>query len=167
MVRKRIRVPFPPFFYPYDHPTTMNEDFDYSHAPKAFIHCYHSQCRQAGHCLRRLAALHVPADVVCVSALSPNALPADGTGCPHFLSAEKVRIAWGIYGMFDNLPLKAARAIRKTLILHFSKTRFYRLQRKESYLTPAEQDYIRRVFRRYGVAEEPVYEFYTEEYQWR
>lgn len=144
----------------------MNENFIYNCPDKIFVHCFHPQCPRADECLRHLSAQHIPADIKRVVALNPNNVSPDDAGCPMFLPSEKVRIAWGTRGMFDDLPLKAAKAIRKTLILHFGKTRFFRLQRKESCLTPAEQDYIRRVFLRHGVTSEPVYEFYTEEYQW-
>ena len=142
----------------------MNEDFDYSHVPPSFTHCFQASCARAGGCLRRLAALHIPPDVWKVEAVNPRSVPGDGSECPHFITTQKARIAWGTKHLVDNVPHKVAVAIRKELIRYFSKTIFFRIQRKERYLTPAEQDYIRAVFRRYGVKEEPAYEYYTEEY---
>lgn len=144
----------------------MNETFDYSKVPYDFDHCQQAQCPQAETCLRRLAAIHAPQTLPSMKSVNPNSLPADLTRCPYHLSTRKVRIAWGIKGFLNRLPLEDAKAIRRTLILHFTKTHFYRLQRKERCLRPRDQEYIRQLFRRYGVTEEPAYEYYTEEYDW-
>lgn len=144
----------------------MNEMFDYTKVPYDFDHCQQAQCPQADTCLRRLAAIHAPKTLPSMKTVNPNSLPANLTKCPYHLTAQKVRIAWGIKGFLNRLPLEDAKAIRRMLIQHFTKTHYYRLQRKERYLRPEEQEYIRQLFRRCGVAEEPTYEYYTEEYEW-
>lgn len=145
----------------------MNDEFDYSKVPHGFVHCLQSQCPQAAACLRRLAAANAPRTLPAVQAVNPLSLPGDLAKCPYCLPVRKVRIAWGIKGILNRLPFEDARAIRRILIEHFTKTRFYRMQRKESCLLPDEQEYVRRLFLRYGVTEEPAYEYYTEEYDWR
>ncbi|ADV45068.1 DUF6078 family protein [Bacteroides helcogenes] len=144
----------------------MNETLDYATVPYDFDHCQQAQCPQADTCLRRLAAIHAPKTLHSMKTVNPNNLPADLAKCPYFLTTQKVRIAWGIKDFLNRLPLEDAKAIRRTLIYHFTKTHYYRLQRKERYLRPEEQEYIRQLFRRYGVTDEPTYEYYTEEYNW-
>ena len=43
---------------------------------------------------------------------------------------------------------------------------YYRFYRKEKYLSPEQQEYIRRIFRQKGITEEPAFDSYTEEYKW-
>ncbi|WP_369892806.1 DUF6078 family protein [Bacteroides sp. AN502(2024)] len=38
--------------------------------------------------------------------------------------------------------------------------------RKERYLSLEQQEYIRRIFRQKGIAEEPPFDSYTEKYMW-
>lgn len=145
----------------------MNDStpFDYSRVPRSFAHCFNSGCPRADECLRHLAAENTPAEVKYVTTVNPRNIPAEGD-CPHFMPLVKVRIAWGVKGLFDRIPHKEAVAMRKEIIAHFGKTHYYRLQRKEYSINPDEQEYLRRVFRKYRVEEEPAFEYCTDEYQW-
>lgn len=139
--------------------------FDYARIPHSFAHCFNNDCPRASECLRQLVAQYIPADVLTVTAVNPHSIDAEAS-CPHFLPQKKIRIAWGIKGLFDQVPHKEAIAMRRELIAHFSKTRYYRLQRKEQYLKPEEQEYIRQVFQKHGIEAGPAFEYYTEEYRW-
>ena len=88
------------------------------------------------------------------------------TDCPHFQNAEKIHVAWGISHLLDNVPYKDGTNIKQQLIGHFGKTLYYRFYREERFLSPAEQNYIRQLFRRKGITEEPVFDSYTDEYNW-
>lgn len=52
------------------------------------------------------------------------------------------------------------------MLSHFGRGLYYRFYRKEKYLSPEQQEYIRRIFRQKGITEEPAFESYTEEYKW-
>ena len=93
-------------------------------------------------------------------------IPATGIDCPHFQNAEKIHVAWGISHLLDNVPYKDGTNIKQQLIGHFGKTLYYRFYREERFLSPAEQHYIRQLFRRKGITEEPVFDSYTDEYNW-
>lgn len=142
------------------------QPFDYTRVPHAFAHCFNEHCPRAAECLRRLAAQHIPAELPNVTAVNPHSIRSESE-CPHFLPLQKIRIAWGIKGLFDHLPHKEAVAMRRELIAHFNKTHYYRLQRKEYHLKPEEQEYIRQVFKKHGIETEPVFEYYTEDFRWR
>lgn len=142
------------------------ETFNYNQVPFGFEHCLLAHCPKADCCLRRYAALHAPQETAFFVVVNPNALPKNLELCTRFLSMKPVRMAWGIKGFLDQIPLQVAKDIRRILIAHFSKTLFYRIQRKEKPVRPEDQDFIRRVFVEHGVLQEPVYEFYTYEYKW-
>ena len=74
--------------------------------------------------------------------------------------------AWGIRHLLDNVPHKCAAPMRNQLVGHFGKTTYYRFYRQEQGLFPKAQAYIRQVFKQYGIAEEPKFERYSEEYSY-
>ena len=65
-----------------------------------------------------------------------------------------------------NVPHKCAAPMRNQLVGHFGKTTYYRFYRQEQGLFPKAQAYIRQVFKQYGIAEEPKFERYSEEYSY-
>ncbi len=143
------------------------EAFNYNQVPFGFEHCLLAHCPKADCCLRRFTALHAPQKTASFVVVNPNALPENLELCTRFLSSKPVRMAWGIKGFLDQIPLQVAQDIRRVLIAHFTKTLFYRMQRKEKPVRPEDQDYIRSVFVAHGVAQEPAYEYFTYEYEWK
>lgn len=144
----------------------MENDFDYKLVPSGFIHCFNSQCPQAGSCLRHLAAKHSAAGSQFIVIVNPAHFPAEGDECANFRPCHKVNMAWGISHLLDNVPLKEASRLRQQMISHFNKALYYRFFRKEYSLSPRDQLYIRQLFKQRGITEEPAFDFYTEEYDW-
>lgn len=142
------------------------ETFNYNQVPFGFEHCLMAHCPKADCCLRRYVAVHVPPETASFMVVNPNALPENLEYCTRFLSKKPVCMAWGIKGFLDQIPLQAAKDIRRILIAHFGKTLFYRIQRKEKPVSPEDQEYICNVFAQHGVEQEPRYEYYTYEYRW-
>ena len=83
----------------------MKTDFDYQAVPQGFIHCFKNDCSRSDTCLRRLAARHCTADKPLITILSPAAIPADSSQCSYFLPIQKIRVAWGVRNLFDDVPL--------------------------------------------------------------
>ena len=119
----------------------MENKFDYQSVPYGFAYCFNSQCVHKEECLHHLAAT-------------------------NFRKALKCRVAWGIRHLLDNVPHKCAAPMRNQLVGHFGKTTYYRFYRHEQGLFPKAQAYIRQVFKQYGIAEEPKFERYSEEYSY-
>ena len=117
--------------------------------PFNYARCYNEQCPKACNCLRRVAALLTTADTSYI-----------------FQNAEKIHVAGGISHLLDNVPYKDGTNLKQQLIGHFGKTLYYRFYREERFLSPADQNYIRQLFRRKGITEEPVFDSYTDEYNW-
>lgn len=135
-------------------------------APYTFARCFNAQCSKAEKCLRRMAALYDTNSYPFISIVNPDCLPADTCNCPHFRDAEKIHVAWGLKNLFDRIPYVDAISLRSQLLGHYGKTTYYRFYRGEHYLSPNEQNYIRRLFRQKGITDEPAFERYTDEYKW-
>ena len=64
------------------------------------------------------------------------------------------------------MPRKKGQSIRDTLERHFGHTMYYLYRNGERPITPDMQEYIKKVCIRNGWNEEPVYDGFTEEYEW-
>lgn len=131
-----------------------------------YARCFNSQCAKADNCLHRLAALHDTTEYPTVWSINPLCIPADSNQCPYFQSSKKVRMAWGINHLLDEVPHKNLQPLKSQLIAHFGRNKYYRFYREECYLTPEDQDYIRKAFRQHNIPTEPAFNSYSEEYQW-
>lgn len=144
----------------------MKDDFDYQLVPSNYIHCLNQACPLGDNCLRRLAALHAPKKYPYLVAVNPAAYSEDATHCPHFKSSAKIRFAWGLTATFDNIPYKTALLLKRKIRSLYSRTTYYRILNKERSLSPAEQSEIAHIFEQNGITSVPVYDSYTEEYDW-
>jgi hypothetical protein len=102
-----------------------------------------------------------------ISIVNPASVPQDTAACPHFHRIKVIRVAWGVRRLVDKIPHRDARYIKGEIIGYLGHTDFYRKYRLESGLSPKQQETIRKIFRARGYMEEPAYEYYTEEYDWK
>lgn len=144
----------------------MKTDLDYKAIPRGFVHCFNERCPKADACLRHLAAQRCTAEIPFVTVVNPMRVLAADARCPHFKTVEKIRVAWGIKSLFDKLPHKVATGVRSQVISYFGKTQYYRIYRKERIISPEGQRNISLIFSRYGIAEAPEYDSYSEVYRW-
>lgn len=144
----------------------MEKDLDYSHVPYTFMHCIHASCVRANDCVRHLIMQHVPSSLESLLMLNPTHIPGDGKDCSYFFADKKVRFALGTRHLLDNIPYKKAMEIRQALRSYFGKSTYYRIRNQERPITPDEQSYVRQIFLRKGVGEEPVFDEYFEQYDW-
>lgn len=134
--------------------------------PYSYVRCYNNSCPQAASCLRYMAGRCDTSDDPFITIINPSRFPKQGEKCSFFQKAVKVRVAWGVSGLFDRIPHKEAVIIKKQLIGHFGKTKYYRFFREENFIAPKDQVYILNTFRNRGLTEEPAYTHFTEEYIW-
>lgn len=145
----------------------MEEEFDYQLVPYNFAHCFNNQCPKAGKCLRNIAAQHCTNNYPTLRIINPACIPANADKCSHFQSAEKINVAWGIRNLFDNVPHKNVSVLKSQMLAHFGRGKYYRFYRKECYLSPEDQAYIRQLFQRYGYKDEPAFESFSKEFDWK
>ena len=82
----------------------MEDCFNYDSVPLNYLHCLNPDCARSESCLRHLVTLHVPQSVKSIVTVNPANYPMDAGQCPYFRSTVKLRYAWGISTLFDNIP---------------------------------------------------------------
>lgn len=145
----------------------MKPDFDYNTVPYNFAHCLNEQCPQASACLRQLVTRRIPLSKKTFTIINPAVPDPTGKHCCYFLPDQLQQFVKGISHLYDKLPYKEALLIKEQLISHFGRTAYYRFKRKERYINPADQQYIRQLFLSKGFTDEPQYDEYTELYEWQ
>lgn len=143
----------------------MENNFNYQEVPGAYLHCLHAECPRSATCLRFLVTLHADPHTLCFSVINP-AFIAEQVECPYFQVDELTRFALGMSHLLDNQVHSKALKLRKVLYSYFGRSMFYRIRNKERLITPEEQAFIREIFRKEGIEEEPVFDQYVYRYQW-
>lgn len=90
----------------------MEDCFNYDSVPLNYLHCLNPDCERSESCLRHLVTLHVPQSVKSIVTVNPANYPMDAGQCPYFRSTVKLRYAWGISTLFDNIPYKKALLLK-------------------------------------------------------
>lgn len=132
-----------------------------------YTFCLNDRCGQSGSCLRHILFAGLAGEEYpTLRVVNPKAYPAEGEKCVMFRPDRKVKMAWGLSRLYDDMPQRTARAIRATLEAHFSHTQYYRYRNGLIGFSPTEQTYVASVCRRFGWKEPPHFDDYTEEYEW-
>ena len=133
--------------------------------PSRFALCYKSDCRRAGECLRYQVAECVSGERFVVCVVNPLSISSD-EGCGQFKACHVLKHAYGMTGVWDRLPYRTVKDVRYCMLSHFGKTHFYRLMRKQRCFRPEDQVYVEGVFRKFGIANELVFDSYQLDYEW-
>jgi hypothetical protein len=144
----------------------MRPDYKYSNTPTGFAHCFMTECRMANQCVRAQATKVIPDNEESIAIVNPRLVTPQSDKCPYYLADKTVRFALGLTHLYDKIDYATAKPLKQDIIAYFNHTMYYRCWRKERLITPADQAYIRSVFRRYGVNEEPSFDEYVERYEW-
>ena len=143
----------------------MKADFNYADFPATFAQCFNEQCRRCDSCLRHQMALRVPKERAGLYIINPGYLESlSGETCRFFLLDQPQRFAIGITGLFDDLPVRKANIIKGQIMSYMGRSNFYRCKRKERMVKPKEQAYIKKLFLRQDIEDEPKYDEYREYY---
>lgn len=140
--------------------------------PKGYALCLSADaCARHTTCLRALAAQALAesgqTEPAVVQAVNPNLGVSAGKSCPLYRDSHPVRYAWGMTHLFDDIPLKQARELRRKIMGCFScETYFYQSRKGERPITPDEQKAITAAFRSTGLTDEPRYDRSSEGILW-
>lgn len=133
--------------------------------PANYMMCLNDGCPKAKDCLRKLAYESLGTQEVFLRVLNPR-LYDKRASCKYFRSARKTRLAWGLKRAFESVPNGVCQQIKYELRAKFGNAKFYRFCRGEVALNEEDQAAVRKAFAKKGIAEEPLYEHWTEEYDW-
>lgn len=144
----------------------MKPEFNYNSLPSGFANCFNEQCKRADKCLRRQAALHIPAEYKIISIVNPACIASTGEDCLYFKADNPQLFARGITCLLSSIPHSDAIAIKQQMLNHFGRTLFYRFWRKEHLFSPSQQEYVKQLFLQRGISEPPLFDEYIEQYEW-
>ena len=88
----------------------------------------------------------------------------DGKDCNYFIDEQPLQYARGMTHLLDRVPLSDAKIIDKQIRAYFGRNNYYRSMSKVRLIKPQEQEYIRQLFRRKGITDEPEFDEYVEYY---
>ncbi|MDL2222785.1 DUF6078 family protein [Bacteroidales bacterium OttesenSCG-928-M11] len=142
----------------------MKKSINYKEVPQNYVHCLNTACKRANDCLRFMVGQAVPDDVTLFTTINPSAINALGGECQYFEPIKLIRYALGITHLYDNMSHAKYVQVKNAIHKYFGHARYYRIYNKLYYITPEQQDFIRDLFRKEGVEEEPVFDEYVERY---
>ena len=86
--------------------------------------------------------------------------------CPHFSPIQVVRAAVGFSRIFAEVKEKHHAAMRREMAGYLGGGgTFYRYRNGERLLMPEQQEWIKKMFLRYGYTEEVVFDDYKDVYR--
>lgn len=104
--------------------------------------CYSNNCPLGEHCMRRQANHLVetyPLVMGVVNLANPNVAKED---CPMYKSDEPVRMAYGLTGLFDQLPLRDGKRLMQLLMRNSCRTYAYEFRNGTRPMTPVMQKQV-------------------------
>ena len=135
----------------------------YSLAPHDWAICFQDDCPMKDTCLRRAVARLAPPTLTCHITVLPTA--RQGDHCPHFATAEPVKIARGMTRLLPRAPQGELSDLREALYALFgSVSHFYRYREGRYPITPQQQRRVEELFRSHGIEKAPVYDQVNSEY---
>ena len=132
--------------------------------PEHYLLCFNDNCSKAQTCLHRIVAQGNYIKDNVVNAVNPARF--NETNCTYYAPNTPVRLAYGMLHIFDNVLARDIAAMRNELREHFGNGSYYLRRNGTLPITPSEQQYIARLFRKYGYSEEPVFDNYKIELQY-
>jgi len=144
----------------------MIETLDYKEVPFHFVHCFLADCPKASSCLRYQATRFLPIEKRVIKVLNPAFIGAPAE-CKEYKSDTPVLYAFGMSKLFDELPYAKAKDIKDDVIFRIGKTQFYRMKNETIGISPLHQRAIKKIFLKYGIEADPVFDRYEPDYQWQ
>ena len=141
----------------------MAKKYDSSQISPSWLYCFNAQCPMHDSCLRFQSALEMPDDKEIGSAVYPNAL-RNGQ-CRFYRKDEKVTLATGFVVEGNPRASNMFIEMRYWITKYLGGNGTYYLYRNgKKWLSPKQQEDIRRIFRRAGYTDKVVFGHTKEEY---
>lgn len=140
---------------------------DLKNIPNDFRRCVVDGCPAVATCLRHVAYDESTEADKSIWVINPkSARPDEGTACPHYCSAAKVRMARGFKLALLSVPHGNVKRICDEISQHFCQCNYYHMRRGDRPMTPAEQQFIAEVLERYGARTPIEFDSYYDDYLW-
>ncbi len=141
--------------------TIKNIEFYFGDLAPAWRYCFCEGCPRHEDCLRFQIGLLVPEDRTWGNAVFPTAYRKGE--CKFFKEIRRVRVAYGFSTLFDEVKHKEVATLRGRMMEYLGgRSTYYRYNSGEYKLTPEQQEWIQRLFVRYGYAEGVTFDHYGD-----
>lgn len=140
---------------------SLRKVFKQGNVPYNITYCFTEQCPMNDQCIHYLSYLCKRDNVLRGNAIFPNALK-DGK-CSFYTPLRIVKVAWGFDKLFTNVKVKDAPILRSEMRHYLgSKGQYYRYKLGQLKLLPEQQEYIKRLFARFGYTD-VEFQYFSEE----
>ena len=141
----------------------MAKKYDSSQISPSWLYCFNAQCPMHDSCLRFQSALEMPENKVNGPAVYPNAFK--NGQCRFYRKDEKVTLATGFIVEGNPHATNMFIELRYWITKYLGGNGTYYLYRNgKKWLSPKQQNDIRRIFYKAGYTEEVVFGHTKEEY---
>lgn len=132
--------------------------------PFNWVLCYISECSRKEECMRYQVCLKAPDKVTRNICVLPTVMRRET--CPYFHPIKIVRAAIGFRGIFHEVKERHHAAMRAEIAAYLGGGgTFYRYRNGNKPLMPEQQEWIRKLFRKYGYSEEVEFDDYEDLYR--
>ena len=138
---------------------------EYNQLSYDYAHCAGTHCKKASQCLHHTAYTMLGTSTRERYMVVNEKVITEKQSCPFYAPDCKERFAWGISRIYDNVRVVDLSGYPPESYLHFGRTAYYRIKRKERVLTESEQKEIRDIFTDMGYDGSTIeFDRYEEQY---
>ncbi|GJG31657.1 hypothetical protein PRBRB14_25360 [Hallella multisaccharivorax DSM 17128] len=142
---------------------TENELSNY---PSSYILCFVDGCKLKDNCIHYLAGQHVRDDDNMGYAVYPSVLKS-ADGCKWHKEYRVIKSAWGFDTLFHSVLQRHAATLRQQIKDYLGGNGTYsRYNRGERRLTPEQQEWMIRLFQKYGYTTNLLFDHYEDAVDW-
>ena len=135
-------------------------------AESSYTICSSNECPLRQSCLHWMAREYSPKHPFVVSTINLMNPLMQTDQCPMYRSSKPIRMPLGISKMYYDMPRRIEVALKRHLINHFNRKRYYEYHSGYRPLPPEHEQYIRLAALRYGWPHPLEFNGYTEDYLW-
>lgn len=141
----------------------MENLFDFKKIGRGCLFCFNADCPRKDECIYYLVSQHIPDGMELGNTVLPPA--CRNRECRFFKLARIVEFAYGFEHLYDKVLRKDYTQLRLQLTEYLgNKGQYYAYKHGKRGLSPEKQEYIRRLFARYGYEDAVVFDRYVMEY---
>lgn len=123
---------------------------DYHLLDADFLHCHYEACSLSATCARYAASTLLRERRQDRYEVVNHYAIAQLSTCPYFLADEKLRYAWGISRIFDELKHSDVQTAKYRVVTYLGQATYYHVKRHLRVLTPENQSQIRDIITSLG-----------------
>ena len=131
-----------------------------------YLVCFIDDCPLHETCLRWVVGQYADQNLVSHISVNPRNPRMGGDDCQMYREKVRVKVKRGLTQFYHEMPGYKEQAIRRQLISHFGRKRYFQMRKGEAFIYPADQQVIERVCQQHGWTAPLVYDGEEEDWQW-